>query len=451
MKLKGINLYNERSKMVASAVGMLTGAGMACQFLFAMAVDVLGGGPLAQFSAGIFALAGFGIIAYLTDYGWYKTGVNTISMIISKKTYQSLTLISLMAFSLAINSARIYATFFLSYESRHMNADMMVKDAQVENVAAALTLATNATRANVKPMEARLGNIEGQLRNLNKLAEDHFTGPEATASQVYTWKKYKAGNEHSRNQVARWVKEKKSELEAIKKELEEDIHQASKAASVFTPKLGADIQQENTRKVEIEQARMKTASGFFGLVGVGSIIWSVLISIIQALAGDSKEEEVITVKKVGLTVEDLRANEEKIEEKYQRRISEVEAEYLERITKIKAEEAKLAAQFDARLKSGQPDASPITAPKKKRKPRAVDEFSLEVIEGKWYLNHEEKRLTDVKNLARKWKQRVSNYAETNPEASQENQAKWERAVELFHEHDILFEETENDVSFAVTA
>lgn len=453
IKDDGINAYLENSKKVASVVGMLTGAGMAFTFLRVSASQLLPPGWANGVGSTLFALTGFAIICYLFDYGFYRTGVQTFSMAFSRQTYKNATLFALMVLAFVTNGFRLYVTYYLSYESREMNADFMVSDAQTENVTASVGLLNKSYDSQISELKAQRNQATKDLENIDDLVKEHFTGPTASATMKLNYKRYKDGtSQYSRNIISRWTRQKVRALESKRDNLNDQIAAltATNASSLVNyTKDASKANQKRQEKVEQREAKAAIMSGLFG---VGAIAWVLLISIIQALIGDVNEKDQITVKKIGVTVQDIRDQQKDLYDQFNERLSEQQDKILERLKAQLKDENQRAKKW----KKSQAKPKPKNQKKSQAKTAA---FDLDFDGDQWVFLGTPRTESYIKNLASKWKARAADYqqkafAESDPEKQEkylakemENVSKWKTAKSLFDTYGIEYNETETAVTY----
>lgn len=450
---KGINLYNQNSKIVAGLIASITGAGMIGSFLFNQGTALWGSGLWGYVAATAFAVVGFLIVSYLTDWGWYQTGTHTVSMAISKKTYKSATLTALMIFSVLLNVGRLYSTFFFTYESRYMNADMMIRDAPTKDIAGTISAITQQTVDNTSRYETKLSEAQDRLSRLkdsrrsDQIARDYFTGPTASATELYAWKQYKSGSEYHRNVISDWVKAQIKETEEDKAFYQKQINLLSQPITAINNTSEA-MKQDNANK-EAHTAKMEGyAQSFLGIIGLGAILWSFLITIQEALAGDLSEDQRLQVKQVGLVFDDMRDLQTQIQQQYEDQLTDTQDKFAKQISKIMEDNKKRYDEFK-KMVEHKPAASGSSASSSVKRKKKTEAWSLEVEGDTWYLSGREVSLSDVKGQAYKWKERSYKYKQKgNLSAHEENLSKWERARDLFEEHGVEYIETEEKISYA---
>lgn len=450
--LTGVNLYSKRSLVVCGVLMSITGAGMICRFIYNQMLAIGGPGPATQVGAVMAAIIGFAIISYLTDYGWFKTGVGNVSMLLRGATWRNWTYAMLALSLLTINLLRLGATLYFTYGSKGMNADLMVRDAQTTDVASSIGNLQYETNKSVEKYQQRIDALEKRKTALQDpeqslaIAGKFFTSDAATATQNYHWQKMQQGNQHSQNKVSAWIRD---QLAEVNRDLRFNQEQLALAASPLQSigSLTEEIQKDNDRKRQKTTYLEAHAENFFGIIGLGACIWSILITIAMALAGDFDEEDAYTVRSVGLAIEDFREMEDQTG--HQKRITERMAEEMERLIREQKEAKERQEQLEAKLSEiKKPHPASSSGSAKTKGKGSNGKWSLYVAEGSWFLSGKEVDLSDVKMQAYKWKQRAYKYQQEGKTGLYStNQAKWNRAKELFDENGIAYTETADNVSY----
>ncbi len=440
---------------------MITGAGLVCTVVYNQLTAFL---PDHWFfnltSVGLSALV-FGVLCYLFDYGFVKEGPVMFSMLLSRNTYRSRVLVTLLLVSVVINGFRIAATGFFTIGSRHMNSQNLIPDPERVDVAELSGRLRSDDAREVARVEKELAKIRKEIEqvNTNKKAENHFNGATATANMLLIWRRFKQGNEWGRNKVAQYNQSQLERLEPLEAKLAQQVADLTGKSMNF--RIDATSQVDSLYLQDLARIRglEKTVSNGLGYVGLVSIAFVILLVFRNALIGNVDPNDVYAVKNVSVAVEDLRDYQRQMEQDVSERLTDTARQIKEEIVNQMKKEQENAREAK---RNGVKAPKAKSGTKRKRK-NPGGSFSLKYEAGEWLYNGQPRNLSYIKNLASKWYARILDFEAEAEQAkgqgdndtwlakkgkAEDNRKKWETAKALFDEQGVSYQVNDEKLSYA---